>query len=64
MTNSRGFSETQGHLEALTARHAALSQRIETEQSSPSASQLMLKKLKAQKLKLKDEIEGRRKTIS
>ena len=58
MINTRGHADSkQGHLEALRAKHAALAERIDAEQRSPSASHVMIRKLKAQKLQLKDEIE-------
>lgn len=45
-------------LEALRARHAALSHKIEMEQNRPGTSDWYLKALKQQKLHLKEEIEG------
>jgi hypothetical protein len=44
--------------EALEARHIALSNKIEMEQSRPGASDWYLNALKRQKLFLKDQIEG------
>ena len=49
-------SET-GRLEALKARHAKLSQQLESIQKRPAVSDIDLKELKRQKLLLKDEIE-------
>lgn len=45
-------------LEALKARHAALSQRIDREIKSPARQEHDLRRLKLEKLKLKDEIEN------
>lgn len=45
-------------LEALQARHRALSHKIEIEQSRPGSSDWYLKALKRQKLHLKEQIEG------
>jgi hypothetical protein len=44
-------------LEALKARHAALSQKIEMEQNRPGTSDWYLRALKTQRLHLKEEIE-------
>lgn len=44
-------------LEALKARHAQLSSRLETIQNRPAVSDADLKELKRQKLQLKDQIE-------
>lgn len=45
-------------LEALKARHAALSQRIDRESRSPARQEHDLRRLKLEKLRLKDEIEN------
>jgi len=56
---TRGMTASQpGRVEALRARHAALSQQIEREQSRLSASDMYLRNLKRQKLALKEELEG------
>lgn len=44
--------------QALESRHAAISHKIELEQSSPGASDWLIKSLKRQKLHLKEQIEG------
>ncbi len=46
-----------GRLEALKARHAKLSQRLESIQKKPAVSDIDLREMKRQKLLLKDEIE-------
>lgn len=51
-------SVATSRLEALKARHTALEHRIEAEQGRPGASDWLLKSLKSQKLRLKEEIEG------
>jgi hypothetical protein len=45
-------------LKSLEARHAALSQKIEFEQSRPGANDWLLKALKRQRLHVKEQIEG------
>ncbi|MCB1555952.1 MAG: DUF465 domain-containing protein [Alphaproteobacteria bacterium] len=50
-------SPADSHLEALETRHAFLSHRIETEQRHPAASDQIIRTLKRQKLRLKEEIE-------
>jgi len=52
----------QSHLEALETRHAALDARIESEQQRPSVDMFEMKDLKRQKLVLKDQINGLRRT--
>jgi len=49
-------AEKSNHLEALHARHSALSEQIENEQRAPSVSTERLRELKTQKLQLKDTI--------
>lgn len=49
-------------VEALRARHALLSQKIESSQRRLSTNDSYLKDLKRQKLRLKEEIEGIRET--
>ncbi len=51
-------STSTSRLEALEARHAAISNRIEMEQRSPGSSDSLLTKLKRQRLHLKEQIEG------
>ena len=45
------------HLNALKEKHKSLEMQIETEQLRPSVTDIYLKRLKKQKLMLKDEIE-------
>lgn len=57
--HSRGqTSAVPGRVQALLARHNALSKMIEKEQSSPSSNDTTLRQLKREKLHLKDELEG------
>lgn len=58
MQTQRGNATSQIRLEALRARHAMLSQRIDEAQRQPSMSDMTLRQLKARKLKLRDEIES------
>ncbi len=55
-------SQQPARVEALRARHARLSQKIEASQSSLSTDDSYLKDLKRQKLRLKEEIVGIRET--
>ncbi len=52
------MASTGMHRQALEARHAAISSKIELEQTRPGASDWYLKALKRQKLHLKEQIEG------
>lgn len=55
MTTTRG--NVRGRLEALKNRHAALSAQLENEMKHPSASEMALKRLKIEKLRIKEELE-------
>jgi len=44
------------HIEELRKKHEALSLRVEDEQRRPGSSDLEIRELKRQKLKLKEEI--------
>ena len=57
MTETHAVSPHDGRIEALKARHAALEEQISGELKSPAAPHNILKQLKIEKLKLKDEIE-------
>ncbi len=58
MSLSRSTVSTHlAHIQALRAKHAALSSKIEREQRHPSISDLMIKQLKLEKLRLKEQIE-------
>jgi hypothetical protein len=48
----------EARLKELDNRHRKLDRTIETETNSPSASDLRIRELKRQKLRLKEEIEG------
>ncbi len=52
-----GTLNLQGRIEALAARHQALEQRIVDEDHRPAPNPEALGKLKAEKLRLKDELE-------
>lgn len=47
----------QQRLDALKQKHARLSALLEKEQNQPAVSENYIKKLKQQKLRIKDEIE-------
>lgn len=58
---SRVLSSSQhSRLEALRARHAVLSSRLEDAQKSPSTNDFFLRQIKKEKLMLKEQIEGLR----
>jgi hypothetical protein len=44
------------HLQELSERHRALERRIEEEVSRPGSDDLQIRRLKQEKLKLKDQI--------
>ncbi len=44
------------HLQELSEKHRQLERRIEEETSRPGSDDLMIRRLKQEKLKLKDEI--------
>lgn len=56
-SQTHASASVSAHLEALKARHMALSNKIEAEQSRPASNDWFLKSLKMQKLHLKEEIE-------
>ena len=67
MTQSRGQTQeslgtSSNRLEALCARHAALSHNIDDMMKFRSTSDLDLRRLKREKLHLKEEIEKIRQT--
>ncbi len=53
------ISTKPGHLEALRAKHATLSEKIEEEEKNPFHRMSHLRRLKAERLQLKDNIEGK-----
>ncbi|NML04774.1 DUF465 domain-containing protein [Sphingomonas sp. G-3-2-10] len=44
------------HLSALNAKHAVLDQRIATESQRPKPDDILLRELKRQKLRVKEEM--------
>lgn len=50
----------ESHLLELERKHKALDAKIEEEQRHPGASDLEIKAMKKQKLKIKEELERRR----
>ena len=46
----------QGRIEELTKRHEQLDEKIHQEQKRPAGNDIVLKDLKRQKLRLKEEI--------
>ncbi len=55
MPTKRG--NIKGRLQALRNRHALLSEQLETEMKHPAANPVALKRLKIEKLRIKEEIE-------
>lgn len=55
MPTTRG--NVKGRLQALKTRHAALSAQLETEMKHPAPNDVALKRLKLEKLRIKEEIE-------
>ena len=53
----------EARIRELDHRHQSLEQAIREETLRPNADALRLKTLKRQKLKLKDQIEGLKKTL-
>ncbi len=47
-----------GHVEALTSRHAALHAKIDIEEHRAHPDETILHRLKKEKLRLKDQITG------
>jgi hypothetical protein len=59
MSLSQGQSPAiSSHLEALIAKHTAISQKIDEEMKHAAASDMMLRQLKKKKLQIKEEIEA------
>lgn len=52
------------HLEELSEKHRALEQKIEQEMARPSADTLKITEMKRQKLRLKDEMERLKQSVS
>ncbi|MCJ8192023.1 YdcH family protein [Sphingomicrobium aestuariivivum] len=48
----------QAHVEALTNKHHKLAAQIETEEHRPQPDTALIQRLKREKLRLKDEIQG------
>ena len=48
----------QAHVEALASKHAALHARIDSEEHRPHPDEVLLHRLKKEKLRLKDAITG------
>jgi len=61
---SEAIAAPTSRVEALRAKHTALSERIREEQKRPSSADYYLRQLKKQKLQIKEEIEGIRKVAS
>ena len=51
------MTTSHAHLEALRSRHAALDSLINEERRHPSMSDILLRRLKVEKLRVKEAIE-------
>ena len=51
-------SENENHVLALREKHASLSSKIEREQQHPSSNDAYIRKLKIEKLHVKEELES------
>ena len=61
MTAPRGHEQLYtSRLDALKARHAALSSALDEQMKYPATSDFDLRKLKIEKLKIKEKIESMR----
>ena len=56
--------ETAAHLERLTTNHRTLDQRISDEITHPGYDELKISELKREKLRLKEQIERLRHSVS
>ena len=56
--SQRQDSAISSHLDALIAKHALLSQKIDLEMKHPASNGIDLRRWKVQRLKLKEEIES------
>lgn len=48
----------KAHVEALASKHASLQAQIDAEEQRPNPDDILLHKLKKEKLRLKDEMVG------
>ena len=55
-TQTEGTMALNAHLAELTEKHKLLERRIEQEMSRPARDDVRLRRLKSEKLKLKDEM--------
>jgi|GEM_PF-3358877 len=60
MQTTNGSSKLPAHIEALLARHAMLEQKIFEEMKHPGARGEVIRRMKSEKLRLKERIEGER----
>ena len=61
-TQTEGTMALNAHLAELSEKHKLLERRIEQEMSRPARDDVRLKRLKSEKLKLKDQIARLRDT--
>lgn len=55
---NNGQNAVSNRLEALKKRHSAISRELEEEHKHPAATDFDIRRLKIEKLKIKDEIQG------
>lgn len=46
------------HVEALHTKHAGLEARLRTEQARPAPDDMMIRQIKREKLRIKEELSG------
>jgi hypothetical protein len=64
MSSSRGLSVATSREQALQARHAEISRRIEAQEKRPAISDIEVRMLKKIRLRVKEELEGMRQTVN
>lgn len=60
MTATHGQTSSHNRLQSLRDRHAQLEEKIQEEQKHPAMRGDLIRRLKAEKLRLKEEIEDHR----
>ena len=53
----------ESHVSTLRTKHSNIDRTLDHEQSRPAPDSVTIKKLKVEKLRLKEEIEGLRKAV-
>lgn len=56
MQHARGISSESAYLNSLLAKHEAISSQIDQEQKHPAIRESLVKRLKLEKLRIKEQI--------